>query len=84
MMAERMGLCNNKTVKRIHGAVSAYNLYQIPKYDSTDFSHVMISDKKNTDSRITFEFPTILGNCVEKKLTVDEVREIIQYCLNNL
>ena len=76
-IARKLGMCDAQTVERVKNAVSAYGLYHRPPYSPADMARAMHSDKKNTDADIVFELPRAIGDCVEVKLSEEEVARLL-------
>lgn len=78
MLAYELGICDGKYVKKIRNTVDYYSLYMSVKYSLDMLIEAMVTDKKNTDSRITFMLPTTDKVCVERKLCIDELRRLLK------
>jgi len=78
MLASELGLCDDKYVQKIRRAVHTYSLYMSVTYNLDTLIDAMVTDKKNTDSRVTFMLPTTDKVCVERKLCINELKELLK------
>jgi len=77
LIANRLGLCDEDTKISIQNAVLKVGLLNEYNYPIKDIVNTMKVDKKNTDDLISFMLPKTLGNCVERKLSTNEVEQLL-------
>jgi 3-dehydroquinate synthase len=81
--AHGMGLCGKDCVD---GLLEMLNLYGLPSelsgiglgYGAQALADACLSDKKRDGGKITLVFPTKIGNCVLKEVSVDELVNIMK------
>lgn len=76
-IAEKSGLTDNLTVNKIKAATKKYGLLIKIPYSPSDLICAMLSDKKNTDSKITFLLPENNGKIKEIKLSESELIDLL-------
>ncbi|MBR4470647.1 MAG: 3-dehydroquinate synthase [Erysipelotrichaceae bacterium] len=77
-LSEYLGLCDHDTVQQIRKAIQKYDLLIPLEYDLNHIVNHMKLDKKNEDANISFILPTTLGKCIERKLSIEEVKQAYQ------
>lgn len=75
MLSQRLGLCDENTVCEIQKAVAQCGLIVDIPWETEEIVAVMKKDKKNRDSKITFELPSMLGKCMEYRVDNDIINQ---------
>lgn len=78
LIAYELGICDLNLIEKIIYAIKYYNLFVPLKNSINNLLEAMLSDKKNTDSRVTFILPTSEGVCIEKKINVGELEVLLK------
>lgn len=71
--AAKAGLCDHSVVDEVISAVTLYGLCDSCSFAPEDVASVALSDKKRAGGHITLVLPEKVGNCILKKLPVDEL-----------
>jgi 3-dehydroquinate synthase len=75
--AAAMGICDAGCTRNI---IQMLNLYKLPvntTYKTANLACACIADKKRDGDRITMVFPQEIGKCILKKVSVDELENVI-------
>lgn len=78
IIAYKLGICDEKYIQKIRRAVDNYSLYMAVTYNLDALVKAMVNDKKNTDSRVAFILPTTDKVCIERKLGIAELGELLK------
>ena len=78
-IANCLKICDNNTVDQILTAVDKYDLLIDFPYEYNDLISYMALDKKNNDNDISFILPTRIGNCLETKISKNELTDIFNH-----
>ena len=76
-IAAKYGICTEDTAKKIENAVRRQGLYSDNRFDKSEIAVACLKDKKNKDSKITFLLPSKIGSCMEVKLTLKELIDLL-------
>lgn len=76
-LAVKYGICQNDTALKIEDAVKRQGLYFDVDFDKKELATACLKDKKNKDSKILFLLPKNLGSCIEVKLTLEELINLL-------
>ncbi len=76
-IANKLNICDEKTVKIIENAVKKCGLYFETDFDKTELAKNCIKDKKNEDSKIIFLLPESIGNIKKVKLSADDIEKLL-------
>jgi 3-dehydroquinate synthase len=72
------GICSPACCEEIVGLLKRYKLPTEVPFDCEELFDAALSDKKRSDSIINIVVPVEIGRCVVKKITLDELKEIIR------
>jgi 3-dehydroquinate synthase len=72
------GICSPACCEEIVGLLKRYKLPTEVPFDCEELIDAALSDKKRSDSIINIVVPVEIGRCVVKKITLDELKEIIR------
>jgi len=77
-MAVRMGLCEAGCLTDLLDMLRRYDLPAANPYEAGSIARACLSDKKRDGGGITFVFPVKIGECVLKKIPVNDLEAVIR------
>ena len=78
LAAVKNGLCNSEVYDKIVEVLKKFGLPSKTDFDFDTLFKIMTADKKIMDGGITITVPTSLGECILKKMTLDEFKTFIK------
>ncbi len=78
LAAVRNGLCEKETYEKIIDILEKFGLPTQTEFDFDTLYKIMTADKKIMDGGITLTVPTKLGECILRKMPLDEFKKFIK------
>jgi len=76
--AHKMGICDEDCVSGMEAMLERYDLPATTEFGVKELAQACLADKKRDGGKITMIFPTEIGRCVLKDVSVVEVEAVIR------
>ena len=76
--AVKLSLCTGEVYEKVLSAIKAASLPYESPYSCDDMYKCMLNDKKRRGSSISLVLPREIGKCEIKKLSLDELKELME------
>ena len=76
--AEKLGMCSQETMSRIHQILDLFGLPAITEYTVEDLFSFTLSDKKRSGGIVRLIVPYEIGRCEVVPLSLTELKSFIE------